>query len=206
LATRPIQIRKHDLAIRLQRVGPHPRPKVGLEQYTTPADLAAEILFAACYLHDDIESKRIVDLGTGTGRLAIGASILGAAYVVGVDVDESSLRLARAAKNSLRAEVDFVLGDIGVIHGRVETVFMNPPFGTKKAHADLRFLECALRLGRVVYSIHKSSTRQFLTDWLLKRGFNSERLKATEIQIPHQFSFHRKTRQSVEVDVIRVTT
>jgi len=96
LSARPIQIRKHDLAIVLQKISPHPSPKVTLEQYTTPADLAAEILFSACYLHDDIQRKRVLDLGTGTGRLAIGASILGAAYVVGIDLDADSIKLASA--------------------------------------------------------------------------------------------------------------
>jgi len=204
LPARPIEIRKHALAIILQKVGPHPRPKVRLEQYTTPADLAAEILFSACYIHDDIQGKCVLDLGTGTGRLAIGASILGAAYVVGVDVDAASLRLASAARKSLRTNVDLVLGDIEIIRGPVETVLMNPPFGTKTAHADLRFLNCALRLGNVVYSIHKSSTRKFLNQWLQKRGFTPKQIAATEIEIPHQYSFHRKPKRRVEVDIIRV--
>jgi len=205
LSARPIRIRKHDLAIMLQEIGSHPKPKLGLEQYTTPADLAAEILFSACYVHDDIEGKHVLDLGTGTGRLAIGASLLGAAYVLGVDADAASLKRASAARKSLRAEVDFVLGDIEIIRGPVETVLMNPPFGTKKAHADLHFLDCALRLANVVYSIHKTSTREFLKDWLRNRGLNREQIVATKIEIPHQYSFHRKPKRSVEVDVIRVT-
>jgi putative methylase len=193
------------LAITLQRVSPHPNPKVALEQYTIPADLAAETLFTACYVHDDIQCKRVLDLGTGTGRLALGASILGAGYVVGVDLDGPSLRLARIAEGSLHADVDFVLGDIETIRGSVDTVLMNPPFGTKRAHADLQFLQCALRLGNVVYSIHKSSTREFLKQWLRTKGFNCDRVIATQIEIPHLFSFHRKPMGSVEVDVIRIT-
>lgn len=204
MSGRPIKIRKHDLAIMLQKVGPPPRPKIRLEQYTTPADLAAEILFSACYIHDDIQGKRVLDLGTGTGRLAIGASILGAAYVVGVDMDPASLRLASTARKLLRADVDLVLGDIEVIRAPVETVLMNPPFGTKTAHADLHFLNCALQLGNVVYSIHKSSTRKFLNQWLRSRGFTPKQIAATQIEIPHQYSFHRKPKQPVEVDIIRV--
>jgi putative methylase len=193
------------LAITLQKVHRHPNPKVALEQYTIPADLAAEILFTACYIHDDIQGKRVLDLGTGTGRLALGASILGADYVVGVDVDASGLRVACIAEKSLHADVDLVLGDIETIRGSIDTVLMNPPFGTKKAHADLQFLQCALRLGNVVYSIHKSSTREFLKRWLQKHGFNCDRILATKMEIPHQFNFHRKQRGSVQVDVIRIT-
>ena len=205
MSERHIQIRKHDLAIRLQKIGRHPHPKITLEQYTTPADLAAEILFTACYVHDDIQGKRVVDLGTGTGRLAVGASILGAEYIAGVDVDLPSLKLASATCKSIQGAVDFVLGEIGVICGPVDTVLMNPPFATKKAHADLHFLDSALKLGTVVYSIHKSSTREFLMNRLRDRGFKCELITATGIDIPHQFDFHRKPKRSVKVDAIRVT-
>jgi putative methylase len=193
------------LAIRLQKIGQHPHPKIALEQYTTPADLAAEILFTACYVHNDIQGKRVVDLGTGTGRLAIGASILGAEYVAGIDVDLPSLKLASAACKTIQADVDFTLGDIRVICGSVDTVLMNPPFGTKKPHADLQFLDSALKLGTVVYSIHKSSTREFLMTWLRNRGFKCELITAAGFEIPHQFDFHRKPKRSVKVDAIRVT-
>jgi putative methylase len=193
------------LAKTLQKVGSHPIPKVALEQYTIPADLAAEILFTACYIHDDIQEKCVLDLGTGTGRLALGASILGAKYVVGVDIDPSSLNLASKAGKTLGIRADWVLGGIETVQGSVDTVLMNPPFGTKKLHADLQFLQSALRLGKVVYSIHKSSTREFLNHWLQKQGLRCETTTIAKIDIPHQFSFHRKQRHSVEVDALRIT-
>jgi len=205
LPTRLIEVRKHDLALALQQVNLHPTPKLHLEQYTIPADLAAEILFAACYVHNDIQDKTVLDLGTGTGRLALGASILGARYVVGVDVDVSSLHVAYISTKSLGVEVDFVLGEIGTLHGSIDTVLMNPPFGTRKPHADLRFLQCALQLANVIYTIHKSSTRRFLEHWLLDQGLSFERMMVTKMDIPRQFRFHRKPRRPVEVDVLRIT-
>jgi putative methylase len=205
LPTRPIQIRKHDLAIALQRVNPHPKPSVALEQYTIPANLAAEILFTACYEYDDIEKKRVLDLGTGTGRLALGASILGARTVVGVDIDDSSIRVASQSAKVLRVDAGWVVGDIGAIWGRFDTILMNPPFGTKQPHADLQFLQCAQNLASVVYSIHKSSTRNFLGRWLQNQALKAERIMSTKMEIPHQFSFHRKTKRFVEVDVFRIS-
>lgn len=205
MSPRAIQIRKQDLAIALQKVKTTPNPKVGLEQYTIPADLAAEILFIACYVHGDIQCKQVVDLGTGTGRLALGASILGADYVVGVDIDAESLKVASKAEKLLDAKVDFVHGRVDTVHGPVDTVLMNPPFGTKKAHADIQFLEHALRIGNIVYSIHKSSTREFLELWLSRHSFEREQIAVTQMDIPHQFRFHRKPKRPVDVDVIRVT-
>jgi putative methylase len=204
LPTRPIQIRKHDLAIALQKVNPHPKPKVGLEQYTIPADLAAEILFTACYAHNDIQEKSVLDLGTGTGRLALGASILGAKTVVGVDIDASSIRVASQSARVLRVEGGWVVGDIGAIRGSFDTVLMNPPFGTKQPHTDLQFLQCAQNLASVIYSIHKSSTRNFLGQWLQNQTLKGELIMSTKMEIPHQFSFHRKPKRFVEVDVLRI--
>ena len=205
LPTRNIQVRKHDLAIALQKIKPHPHPILALEQYTIPADLAAEILFTACYVHDDIKNKDVLDLGTGTGRLALGASILGASYVVGVDIDAASLKLASTAERSLRAHVDFILGEIGTLRGTVDTVLMNPPFGTKRPHADMEFLQSALRLGNTIYTIHKSSTRKFLERWLADHELKFQQILATEMIIPHQFNFHKKARKPVEIDVLRVS-
>ncbi len=200
---RAVLIRKRDLAIKLQQVAPHPKPKVALEQYTIPADLAAEILFEACYVHDDVENKCVADLGTGTGRLALGASMLGAGYVVGVDLDLLGLDVASGNAKRLGLQVDWVLCDIESLRGQVDTVFMNPPFGTKQPHADVRFLQIALDLATVVYSIHKFSTRRYLNHWLQGRAGKIERV-STRMEIPHQFSFHRKKRQYVEVDVVRI--
>ncbi len=204
LPTRPIKIRKHDLAIALQKVKPHPKPDAALEQYTIPADLAAEILFTACYAHDDIEGKRVLDLGTGTGRLALGASILGARTVLGVDIDAPSIHVASQSARVLGVEADWVVGDIGIIRGSFDTVLMNPPFGTKQPHADIQFLQCAQSLAPVIYSIHKSSTRSFLGHWLENQGLKGERIMSTKMEIPHQFSFHRKPKRFVEVDVFRI--
>jgi len=204
LSTRPIQIRKHDLAIALQKVNPHAKPAVTLEQYTIPADLAAEMLFTACYAHDDIQEKRVLDLGTGTGRLAIGSSILGARTVVGVDIDPSSIRVASRSARVLHVEVGWVVGGIGTIRGSFDTVVMNPPFGTKQPHTDLQFLECAQNLAPVIYSIHKSSTRGFLEQWLQYHALRGERVLSTKMEIPHQFSFHRKPKRFVDVDVFRI--
>lgn len=62
---------------------------------------------------------------------------------------------------------ELLLGDVrdrrlfGRFAGLVDTVLMNPPFGTKKnAGIDLLFLERAVQVaGKFVYSLHKSSTR-----------------------------------------------
>jgi putative methylase len=197
-------VRKHDLAIRLQAVNSHRAPDITLEQYPIPADLAAEILFRACYEFGDIEGKTVIDLGTGTGRLALGASMLGAGYVVGAELDRRALEIAAKTCRRLGLETEWVLAEIETLRGTVDTVVMNPPFGTRRPHADIEFLQTALRIGRVVYSIHKSSTRRHLERWFREHAHSAKRIITTKMEIPHQFSFHRKRMGYVDVDVFRI--
>jgi len=146
----------------------------------------------------------VIDLGTGTGRLALGASMLGAEYVVGAELDRLALQVAASNCRRLGLETDWVLADIEALRGPVDTVVMNPPFGTKRPHADTQFLQAALRIGKVVYSIHKASTRRHLDRWFREHDSRAEVIMTTEMEIPHQFSFHRKRRRYVDVDVFRI--
>ena len=204
MSAKTVLIKKQKLARTLQSVNPHPYPRASLEQYTIPADLASDILFLACYVHGDIDGKSVLDLGTGTGRLAIGASILGARYVVGIDIDRLALKVASDSCRRLDLEIDWLLGEVGSLRGKVDTILMNPPFGTKRRHADVKFLKVALKLGKVIYTIHKASTRQFLQSWLRQHHAHSVRVISTNMEIPHQFSFHTKRRDYVAVDVLRI--
>lgn len=60
----------------LSQVDPFQEPKIEYEQYPTPADLAARVLFIAENTYNDIKEKSVIDLGCGTGMLAIGAKIM----------------------------------------------------------------------------------------------------------------------------------
>ena len=113
------------------------------------------MLYIAAYANDDIVGRTVLDLGCGTGRLALGASYLGAG-VVGVDVDR--LAIKTAAENSLKVDlagnVQWIIGDINAIIGRFDTVLQNPPFGVQTREADRAFLVKALEVGNCVYSLH----------------------------------------------------
>ena len=134
----------------------------------------------------------------------MGASMLGAECAVGVELDRKSVEVAARSSKKLGLETGWVLADIESLRGTVDTVVMNPPFGTKRPHADIEFLQTALRIGRVVYSIHKSATRRYVANWLREHGRHADRIITTKMEIPHQFSFHRKRKSYVGVDVFRI--
>ena len=67
------------LEMELERLEGFERPTPRLEQYGTPAPVAARLLHHAA-MQGAIEGRRVVDLGCGTGILGCGAALLGAAY------------------------------------------------------------------------------------------------------------------------------
>jgi len=181
-------------------------PDLSLEQYPVSPEVGAELLFMASFEHRDITGRKVLDLGSGTGRLAIGAGLLGAKEIVGVDIDPTSISLARDNASKLKVNVDWIVGDVAMVQGKFDTVVMNPPYGTRKEHADIEFLEQSFRYAETVYSIHKSSTRTFLRGFIDRHGRNVDAIRNVEMLLPHLFDFHQKKWTSISVDLYRITS
>jgi putative methylase len=195
------------LEMTLQRLAGFSRPRAALEQYQTPAPLAARLLYQAL-MKGDIEGKRVCDLGCGTGVLAIGAALLGAASVTGIDIDERALAIARENANLLDADVAFLAADVreGVCRERIgtcDTVIMNPPFGAQKAHADRPFIDCALAVAGVAYSIFNAGSIPFVEAYTAQRAEITEKVGGA-FPIKRSFAFHTKDVQEIEVEILRL--
>jgi putative methylase len=197
---------KH-LEMTLQRLSGFTRPQAALEQYQTPAPLAARLLFNAL-MKGDIEGKTVLDLGCGTGILAIGAALLGAASVTGADIDEKALTVARENADILDADITFLAADVreGGCRDRIgacNTVVMNPPFGAQKAHADRPFIDCALAIAPVTYSIFNAGSIPFVEAYIAQRAEITERIGGA-FPIRRTFAFHTKDMQEIEVEILRL--
>jgi len=197
------RLSKRQLEIQLGKLKILEKPSLMLEQYPVSSGAASELLYLAGFEHDDLNG-RVIDLGTGTGRLAIGAALMAAEEVVGVDVDEQALALARENAETTEVQVEWVQSDIQKIEGEFDAVIMNPPYGTRTIHADTGFLEKAFQLAPVVYSVHKSSTREFLVQFVTRAGWEVDHVRSMKMAIPHLFGFHEKKRATVEVDLYRM--
>jgi len=197
---------KH-LEMILQRIAGYHHPRAALEQYQTPAPLAARLLYHAL-MKGDIEGKTVCDLGCGTGVLAIGAALLGADCVKGIDSDPQAVREAKANAALLDADVAFFVGDVrdaallGCL-GRCDTVVMNPPFGAQKAHADRPFIDLALSIAPVTYSIFNAGSTQFIETYTAERAEIDERVGGV-FAIKRTFSFHTHDVQEIEVEILRL--
>jgi putative methylase len=197
-------LRLRDLERILSKVPPHPKPKLHLEQYATPADLAAPLLHEALAL-GDITGRRVADLGCGTGVLAIGASLLGAAETVGVDVDPEALAVARRAAQGLGAGVAWVEADVAAWRGAADTIVMNPPFGAQQRGADRVFLNAAFRAAPVVYTLHNAATRAFVESYAEAAGFHPTHAWALRFALRHQYRHHEKAVHEVDVVALRLS-
>lgn len=217
-------VRKLDLEMALSKIQPYSEPAPDLEQYTISADVAATMLYIAAYSHGNIVNKRVVDLGCGTGRLAIGAALLGAKEVVGVDIDRNAVEVASncAEKFDLRKKTQWIITDIDSVNGHFDTALQNPPFGVQKRGADRKFVVKALELGSVIYSLHKRpapdsallkelktcgdgaiqvSSSSFMERFVEENGGTVDSVYALLMTIPHMFSFHSQKKHEFVVDL-----
>lgn len=196
-------MKKKDLEIKLQSLEVFERPKVSLEQYPTPSVIASDILFSA-YAAGDIAGKRVADLGCGTGIFAIGAWLLGAELVTAFDTDADALEIARRNAERLQCQIEFVKCDVSEVEGKFDTVLMNPPFGSQNKHADRPFLSKAMESAGSVYSIHMACTSDYIEKTAASAGRSVCSHKTYKYEIPHTFSFHSKTRKSVDVIAVNI--
>jgi predicted RNA methylase len=196
----------------LQAVKPFEKPNIKLEQYLTTPHLAAHTLYTAAFNYEDIEDKVVLDLGTGTGMLAIASALCGASHVIGVDIDTDALRVAQENIEQCQVSDKIDLMNANVFNDllcnkrwNIDTVVLNPPFGTRMKGADMHFLSIGAQIAKTaVYSLHKSSTRDFVTRTAEGWGCKVEVVAQLVYDLPKTYSFHKKNNEQIEVDLIRL--
>lgn len=200
---------KRALEQRLAAVAGFDDPDVEREQYPTPAELAAHVLHTAD-LRGDIAGP-VLDLGTGTGMLALGAACRSPARVVGLDVDGDALATARENERRVDPEVpvSWVCGDATdppLVFDAAPTVVMNPPFGAQQGnrHADRRFLATAADLASVSWSIHNAGSQAFIESFAGDADGTVTDAFAAEFDVTRQFDFHTSARETLDVEVYRI--
>src|SRR5665213_1331238 len=82
----------------------------------------------------------ILDIGTGSGAIAITVALETKASVTASDVSAAALRVARQNAKALGARVDFVACDLGAAfaEGSFDLVLSNPPYIAGRDHSALQ--------------------------------------------------------------------
>jgi putative methylase len=201
---------KSELTQQLGVVAGFDSPRADLEQYRTPPELASHLVHTAD-LQGDIEDHVVVDLGCGTGMLALGAALRGPSAVVGVDVDPGPLSTAHDNEHRIASasSVSWVRGDAARVPLSLDeptTVVMNPPFGAQSGneHADRAFLETTAQLADTSYSVHNADSAAFVEAFTADNGGEITHAYSAEFDLPRSFEFHETDSRAIDVEVFRV--
>lgn len=199
----------------LQQLDGFENPKLSLEQYNTPPGFAAELLHVID-MEVGLSGKSVLDLGCGCGILGLGCVRCGASKLVGIDIDEEALTIAKRNRDEagLKSEnIHFLQGDIRSLLKEdlpvglrtFDIVVSNPPFGIWGDSIDLLFVTKGLEFSDVVYSFHKSSTHDFLvTKTKEMQGICVDFVfENKNFTIPHTYGFHKFREHDVMVDVAK---
>nr|GME14832.1 methyltransferase-like protein 5 [Ipomoea batatas] len=184
-------------------------PKIELEQYPTGAHIASRMLYTAENSFGDVSNKVVADFGCGCGTLGLAAALLEAEHVIGLDIDTESLEIAATNADELEVDMEFVQCDIRNLQWKgqiVDTIVMNPPFGTRKKGADMDFLFVALKVAsQAVYSLHKTTTREHIKRAALRdyNASSAEVICELRYDVPQLYKFHKKKEVDIAVDLWR---
>lgn len=202
-------MRKRTLEIILSKLKDIPDPRSDLEQYPTPAGIASELLFLANSL-GLIEGKRVLDLGCGTGVLMIGAGLMGASSLTGVDVDPKAVDVAREnvrwVDADLGSDISSIskfmtsdVSDLACLESEYDTVVMNPPFGAQRKGADRMFMDRAMGCARHMASLHNLAGSDFVRRRIVDNGWRIVLEERYLFPIRRRFEFHDREISAIEV-------
>jgi len=190
-------------------------PSLRLEQYPTPDWLAAHLLHAAA-MAGDLDGT-VLDLGAGTGVLALGAALTGRPdRVVGLELDAGALAVARENEAGAAApvDVDWVRADLSrpplaaVTPAERDgvTVVSNPPFGAQDGAegADRAFLAAASEVAAVSWTVHNGGSRGFVEAFVADAGGELTHAYGAELELDRRFPFHDAEQATVPVEAFRV--
>ncbi|MFP4038209.1 MAG: METTL5 family protein [Candidatus Nanohaloarchaea archaeon] len=190
-------MKKSELKAKLSRIEGFESPRVELEQYVTPPELAADIVHS-CYMQ---QNMTVADLGTGTGILAVGAALLGL-DVTAVELDKKTLEKARENAERFDVDIEFVEEDVsGFRPGKsFDAVLMNPPFNVQSSEG-LKFWRTALEIGDSVYGVAGKGFRPRLKRLCSEYNHEIVACEAYTVGLPASYEFHTEASRETPVDV-----
>ncbi|CAO3563153.1 unnamed protein product [Mortierella alpina] len=157
-------------------------------------------------------------------HLSIAAAMLGSSYNVGFDIDPDAIAIAQENCEEFEIDMDFILTDLSatpapatteaessnsrgpyeMMKGKLDTILMNPPFGTKLKGIDMVFLKKGIDLANhAVYSLHKTSTRDHILKKAKEWGVECEVVAELRYNLDKSYKFHKKQSLDIAVDFLR---
>ncbi|MEO2154750.1 MAG: methyltransferase [Nanoarchaeota archaeon] len=201
------------------------RPKLKLEQYSTPPQVIKEFLvFIENDLLNLLEKSReknekviIVDACAGTGFLALSIALyyyfmetnLDNFVFVFIEKDKEAVEILKEnikyfENNFSKLNYKIVNEDLFNIDSkeiRADFLVMNPPFGVQGKIKDKNFLNKALKLSNIVISFHTANSIKFL-----EKNFCLIDYIIVDYPIKQLFWFHNKNKKDIKVLIAKVSS
>jgi putative methylase len=152
----------------------------------------------------------VLDLGCGTGMLAIGAALLGA-RVTGVDIDQGALDVATASAELARvaSRTTWVCSDVADFAQteRFDAVVMNPPFGAQRANrgGDRIFYDQArTHTTGAIWFLAPPVSEGFLRGYARDAGGSVEKVGEWSFPLPATMAHHARDIKTLRVGGYRM--
>lgn len=169
---------KKQLEIELSKIiDDFKEPKIKFEQYMTPPEIAAFMIHYA-WMKGEIENKKIIDIGAGTGMLGIGAAFLGGDVTM-IEIDKDAYEILKNNVAKTDHEIRLINKNIFDFDfdEEYDTALINPPFGIKSKNKDMDFIVKASKISKHIFSIHDGSESNINN---IKSLFEKHNLKIIE--------------------------
>ncbi len=169
---------KKQLEIELSKIiDDFKEPKIKFEQYMTPPEIAAFMIHYA-WMRGEIENKKIIDIGAGTGMLGIGAAFLGGDVTM-IEIDKDAYEILKNNVAKTDHEIRLINKNIFDFDfdEEYDTALINPPFGIKSKNKDMDFIVKASKISKHIFSIHDGSESNINN---IKSLFEKHNLKIIE--------------------------
>ena len=199
---------RKELEIILSSLKDFSNPKEILEQWMTPPDIAASMIWSA---QEDLRNKLVADFGAGTGILGIGALLIGAKKVYFVEIDKDALEICasniKLIEEMFETEFNYELinDDVRNFSHKIDTVIMNPPWGLEKhRHLDRIFILAAFKNAKIVYTLihYSKESISFFEKLAEKYSFSMEKIALVKFPLKFQYKHHRRPIKYVSASFI----
>ncbi|RBQ23663.1 Ribosomal protein L11 methyltransferase [Candidatus Methanobinarius endosymbioticus] len=206
--------KKRHLEIAIENIPKFESYNIKLEQYSTPSNIAADLVWNA-YSLGDIDDKSIIDLGCGTGILTFSSLLINAKLALGIDIDSKAINITKRTVKEMNISnstffnkdiYEIVDDDFNNINTDFDTAITNPPFGSQsrsKKGADRIFMKSAFKLANVVYSFHMGETHDFVMNFYEKLGGEITHRFKYKFPLFNTYEFHTQEAKSIDVIVFR---